>query len=301
MKLSVALIVRNESSEIQKCLNTALGVDEIVVVDTGSEDDTIDKVWEWDSKNQTDDGGIVRVGSFEWCDDFSAARNYAASLCTGDWILTLSADSRLGLGALEALRKALEAATPEHDAVIVTQKSANGVSTHSRALVHRPGVPWVGEVHENLKYSNPLAAPEVVVLYGWSDSHYKDPQRNLRILTKAWVARPSPRIAYYLGKEYFERARFNEALEWFNKHADMSLKAWRPEVADGHLHAARILWAMSEGDAARARCSLSLIYAPDCREALLFMAEMSYPAEAAIWRKFASTATNRGVLFIRNP
>lgn len=85
-RVSATLIVRNESEFIGDCLRSLhRNVDEIVVVDTGSQDDTVAIAKQFGAK----------LCEFEWCDDFSAARNYALNQATGDWILYIDADERL--------------------------------------------------------------------------------------------------------------------------------------------------------------------------------------------------------------
>jgi hypothetical protein len=86
MRVSAALIVRNESAFIDDCLRSLTGVvDEIVVVDTGSTDDTMEKARRFP----------VGLHTFKWCNDFSAARNFAIDQASGDWILYVDADERL--------------------------------------------------------------------------------------------------------------------------------------------------------------------------------------------------------------
>jgi tetratricopeptide (TPR) repeat protein len=80
------LIVRDESAFIEGCLESLAGVvDEIVVVDTGSTDDTIDKARRFP----------IKLHKFEWSGDFSAARNFALEQASGEWILYIDADERL--------------------------------------------------------------------------------------------------------------------------------------------------------------------------------------------------------------
>ncbi|MGC9505864.1 glycosyltransferase [Baaleninema sp.] len=99
MKLSLCAIVKNEESRLPQCLESVRDiVDEIVVLDTGSSDRTVEI-----AKNA---GAIV--GHFDWCDDFAAARNEALKLVTGDWVLVLDADERLNSKVIPSLRNAIE-------------------------------------------------------------------------------------------------------------------------------------------------------------------------------------------------
>lgn len=84
--LSLCMIVRNEAENLAACLDSVVGfVDELVILDTGSTDRTIDIALEYGAK----------VSKFVWCDDFSIARNVALKEVTGDWVLVLDADERL--------------------------------------------------------------------------------------------------------------------------------------------------------------------------------------------------------------
>jgi glycosyltransferase involved in cell wall biosynthesis len=89
------LIVRDEEKFLDGCLTSMHGlIDEIVVVDTGSRDRT----------KQIAHSHGVNVFDFAWCDDFSAARNFALDRAHGEWILYIDADERIrsyDRGALE--------------------------------------------------------------------------------------------------------------------------------------------------------------------------------------------------------
>lgn len=98
MRVTAVLIVRDESAFISDCLASLEGiVDEIVVVDTGSTDDTIEKASRFP----------VKLHRFEWRHDFSAARNFALEQATGDWILYIDADERLEVPDLALWREAI--------------------------------------------------------------------------------------------------------------------------------------------------------------------------------------------------
>ncbi|CAG1020908.1 partial heptose III glucuronosyltransferase, partial [Methylococcales bacterium] len=96
MRVTLSMIVKNESKYLRGCLDSVFGaVDEIVIVDTGSNDDTIAIAEEYGAK----------VFHFPWQNDFSMARNFALEKSTGDWILYLDADERLTPGSIQELRK----------------------------------------------------------------------------------------------------------------------------------------------------------------------------------------------------
>src|SRR5690606_22915077 len=81
--ISLCMIVRNEERVLDRCLSSVNNlVDEIILVDTGSTDNTQEIAKKY-TKN---------IYHFEWINDFSAARNFAADKATGEWILVLDAD-----------------------------------------------------------------------------------------------------------------------------------------------------------------------------------------------------------------
>jgi len=84
--ISCCMIVKDEEKVIERCLDRILPlVDELVIVDTGSTDKTMELIKEHDSPK-------VKTYTFEWCNDFSAARNFSLSKATKDWIFVLDAD-----------------------------------------------------------------------------------------------------------------------------------------------------------------------------------------------------------------
>ncbi|WP_337872164.1 glycosyltransferase family 2 protein, partial [Ignavibacterium sp.] len=82
-KITLSMIVKNEERYLEDCLNSVKNVfDEIIIVDTGSTDNTLKIAEKFNAK----------VFHFDWINDFSAARNFALSKSTGEWILYLDAD-----------------------------------------------------------------------------------------------------------------------------------------------------------------------------------------------------------------
>jgi len=81
MSLSVCLIVKNEAEYLERCLESVKWAEEIIVVDTGSTDETPSIAAKYG-----------QVYDYTWQNDFAAARNYALSKATQEWILSLDAD-----------------------------------------------------------------------------------------------------------------------------------------------------------------------------------------------------------------
>ena len=83
--LSVTLICKNEENNLKRLLPQLKFADEVVVVDTGSTDNTVSVAKKFTEK----------VYEFKWCDDFSKARNYAIARATCDYVMWLDADDIL--------------------------------------------------------------------------------------------------------------------------------------------------------------------------------------------------------------
>ena len=111
MKISLCIICKDEEKKIARCINSVKEkVDEIVVVDTGSTDNTINIVKELGAK----------VFEIPWENDFAKARNYAISKCKGNWIVFLDADEYLLGSCLNNLRPyIIQAENNKHDFILV--------------------------------------------------------------------------------------------------------------------------------------------------------------------------------------
>jgi tetratricopeptide (TPR) repeat protein len=127
MLISLAMIAKNEESTIAHCLKTVKPmVDEIIIVDTGSSDGTIEIAKSF--------GG--QVHQFQWCDDFSAARNESLKHCSGEWVLIVDADEAIDPLDYEKIRNACQ--NPFADAYELINRDymlSSLASTHDIAAV----------------------------------------------------------------------------------------------------------------------------------------------------------------------
>lgn len=148
--LSVCLIVKNEERFLQDCLQSVRDVaDQIVVLDTGSTDRTVQIAREHHAE----------VHSFKWCNDFAAARNASIQPATGDWVLWIDADERL-MPASIAYLKDLDAneVAPVIGQVQINNKSNDDadvhISTAFRLFRNHKGISFYGIIHEQLTALN---------------------------------------------------------------------------------------------------------------------------------------------------
>jgi glycosyltransferase involved in cell wall biosynthesis len=174
--LSLAMIVKNESRCLARCLQSAKGIaDEMVIADTGSTDDTTKIAREFGAK----------IANFDWVDDFAAARNFAINQTTGDWILVLDADEWVG----ESLAKEIPVFRRGKPAVgwvkQVSDFRRNNQTFRSQCMTPRlfpRGAHYEGRIHEQLISPLPRAN-----LHGelWHDGYLDIPKkgdRNMKLL-----------------------------------------------------------------------------------------------------------------------
>lgn len=147
MKLSLCMIVRNEEACLERCLSSARPhVDEIVIVDTGSTDKTVEIAGKYAN---------ILTG-IEWPDSFSAARNHSMSLANGEYILILDADEYIpDAESWASIRMATEAPglVAGHLSVLNTMSGAliEGERVQQpRILLNHPLMRYKGRVHNQI-------------------------------------------------------------------------------------------------------------------------------------------------------
>lgn len=277
MKLSVALIVRDEAEMLPGCLESIKEADEIVVVDTGSTDNTIEI-----ARRYTDE-----VYEIEWRDNFAAARNYAKELCTGDWVYSIDAD-HINETPIAQIKEEVARVSDDH---CVAGVDFNGHHRAAWLFANLPELRWEGRVHEVL---NQPATVDVDVTQSNRPRGRANTQRNIRILQKE---KDSPRTRFYLGREYYELGDHAKAVDWLTHY--LKEPAFPAEAAEAWLTMAKCYWEMQEGAKARASCLQAIGMNPDFTEALDLMADMTYEPWSSKWRLIAFNSTNSDVLFNR--
>jgi len=160
--LSLCLIVKNEEQHLAQCLNSVKSIaDEIILVDTGSSDRTVNLaknlakgIAKGISKN-TAKKHQTKIFHFQWCDDFSKARNFAISKAKGQWILMIDADEVLEQGAIAALQTVMAQDDCLAANILRTESGINQApySYVMRLFRNHPEVRFWGYYHESIDQS----------------------------------------------------------------------------------------------------------------------------------------------------
>jgi tetratricopeptide (TPR) repeat protein len=217
MRITLCMIVRDEAERLPACLASVAGlVDEIVVVDTGSTDDTPEIAAR---------GGALVL--FEpWADDFAAARNVGLAAASKDWILVLDADECLASESAQALRGLCAGPPMIYDLRIRNVTDAPDALEHytCRLFPNAPHLRFVGAIHETVVSLDPerpahrLLAPDVVLLHVGYQPEIVQARgkvlRNLKLLRKSLERDPSnPFHHYNLGLTLRWAGQLDEAVD----------------------------------------------------------------------------------------
>lgn len=217
ISVSLCMIVKNEEETLGRCLaSIAPHVNEIIIVDTGSDDRTIDIARQY----------TEHIHHFAWTDDFAAARNYAFSLATGDYILWLDADDIVRQKDQTKFAALLLTLDPAVDSVsmpyiLATDEFGNPQSAirRNRLVKRSRRFQWIGPVHEYLQVHGLTLNSDIAITHC---SLRHDSDRNITIYEKRIAAGEalSPRDLFYYANELKDHARYEEAIRCYNKFID---------------------------------------------------------------------------------
>ena len=163
--LSLSMIVRDEEAQIEDCLRSVKGfADEMVLLDTGSVDDTISLA----------QACGARVERMEWPGDFAPARNAALEHVSGDWVLVLDADEKLRSEAIPQLKALM--AQPDVLVINLLRHELGAAmapySNVSRLFRRHPRIRWSKPYHSMIDESvNALLTEEP----GWRVANCTEP------------------------------------------------------------------------------------------------------------------------------
>ena len=197
--ISLCMIVKNESAVLARCLDSIADLmDEIIIVDTGSTDNTKEIAAQYTS----------RIYDFKWTSDFSAARNFSFSKATMEYIYTADADEILDDANRERFLRLKDALLPEIEIVqmkYVTQGTFDTVLNAKKE--YRPKLfrrlrtfTWIDPIHETVRLTPVTFDSDVEILHCPQSLHSK---RDFSIFIKAFEhdGQFSPKIRTMYAKE----------------------------------------------------------------------------------------------------
>lgn len=203
------MIVKNEEEVLARCLESVKAfIDEIIIVDTGSTDQTKEIARKFGAK----------IYDFKWCDDFGKARNYSFSKATKEYIMWLDADDYIteeNINKIVVIKKNLENSVDGVSMHYSLTRDEQGNTTFSlrrnRIVKASRGFKWIGRIHEYLEVSGNIRHEEV---YIYHDKHKEHTDRNLRVFRdmEAKGQEFSSRDRYYFSNELYYNALYDEAI-----------------------------------------------------------------------------------------
>ncbi|MDE7301462.1 MAG: glycosyltransferase family 2 protein, partial [Clostridia bacterium] len=211
MILSICMIVKDEEATLARCLDCVKNLaDELIIVDTGSVDKSVEI-----ARRYTD-----KVYFFDWCDDFAAARNFSFSMATGDYVMWLDADDVITDDNVEKLSELKQ--RDDFDVAFVKYAAAfDGdvpiMEYYRERVVRRAlNLQWEGAVHEAI-------VPIGRVIYSDARIDHRKvkanpPMRNLRIFQKLIASGNllDERQKFYYGRELFYSGMYLESIAVLN-------------------------------------------------------------------------------------
>ncbi|MGN1372747.1 MAG: glycosyltransferase [Candidatus Coproplasma sp.] len=197
--LSVCMIVKDEEPTLERAiLGIASVADEIIIVDTGSTDNSVEI-----AKKYTD-----KVFYFDWCDDFSAARNYSFERASGDYVMWLDADDVVTKDNVQIIRKlktdgGFDVAFLKYASAFDGDGEPTFIYYRERIFLRSLNLRWEGVVHEAIAPTGKIIYSDACIFHKKVKSN--SPMRNLRIYQNkiAGGGKLSPREQFYYGRELF--------------------------------------------------------------------------------------------------
>ena len=272
INLSLCMIVKNEEQYLRECLESVKEiVDEIIIVDTGSTDSTLKIAEEFGAQ----------IYHFKWINDFSAARNFSLSKCSGAWVLYLDADERLNPQSVNVVLNQIKSSQKKAIRCYVKNLDDYNGSTHSmkypRLFFYDKELVFTGRVHEQIGNSLNELNYEIldsdieIIHIGYNISKnekIEKAKRNLLLLLHEYYSKPTGYYAFQLGQTYNVLEDFENAKHYTKLSInDPDL----PEIYKYHAHVYLGTRALNEHDINLAFDSVYSAFKLDIQQPILFL------------------------------
>lgn len=226
--ISLCMIARDNARTIVPCLESIRPwVGEMIVVDTGSRDDTPYIAKQLGAK----------VSFFPWIDDFSAARNESLRLASGEWLFWMDTDDTIDETNGRKLQQLAQRPCPPEVLAYVLQVHCPGhrggpgedltVVDHVKLFRNHPEIRFEGRIHEQVlpcirRLGGEVVKTDLYVVHSGSDTspagRERKIARDLRILERDLAERPEhPFVLFNLGMTYHDMEEFGQAVQWLER------------------------------------------------------------------------------------
>jgi glycosyltransferase involved in cell wall biosynthesis len=312
--LAAVICTKNEADNIAACIASVKGVDEVVVADDGSTDDTVSIAESLGARVFQRQDWSVRATAkdvrefkrrFGWAPEFKAGdriRNghheqmEAVLAARTDFVVCPDADERVTWDLPRIRAEVL----PVADQVIcdfVHAHDENGdpvrVSTITK-MFRRAGTTLAGRTHGVILPTGRIVKTDLMRVDHWQKPGHTQ-SYVLPILEYCVLKEDDQRSRFYLGREYYYRREYDRCLTLLDMYLERA--TWMPEIAQARLYAAHAYYESGRGDEARKSCLEAVLINPDHQDALLLMSELYFEPWRSKWAFIASNATNKDILF----
>ncbi|NOH78602.1 glycosyltransferase [Vibrio sp. RE86] len=301
--ICLTMIVKNESAIIERCLNSTLeSISEFVIVDTGSTDDTIEKITRFMKKA----GKKGQVISREW-KNFAHNRNEAVALAkelsNAKYILTIDADDQM--------KGKINHRDLKHSAYYITSKHGGLEYRINRLFKRDLKVEYIGYTHEYLSVGSvemgTIDTDSAYYLMGSDSSRRVSGQKyldDIALLQQELAVSPDcARSQFYLAQSYKDSGQTPEAIEHYLKRASMG--GWFEEVYISYLRVARLYLNQNDINKAKQFFQLAIDTCPQRAEAqydlsCIYTNSGDYNAAYELLEKYTDIDRSKFLLFLES-
>lgn len=276
MFVAVYAIAKNESKFVDRFMDSASEADYVCVLDTGSTDDTVERLRRR--------GATVATRVIEpW--RFDVARNYSLALVPpdADILICLDLDEIISAGWRDRIIATWEPGATRGRYLYVWNHGADGTDgvMFFADKIHTPGYHWENPVHEVLAADACEKYVDLPIrIDHWADNA-KPRSSYLPLLELAVSERPeNDRNVHYLGREYMYHGKFAQAIDTLKRHITMPTATWDAERAASMRYIARCYKTLGDADNAELWYVRAIIEAPQYREAIYELTVLMYEKEA---------------------
>ncbi|OYP43440.1 glycosyltransferase involved in cell wall biosynthesis [Lachnotalea glycerini] len=275
-KVAVYAICKNEAHFVDRWMDSMCEADEIYVTDTGSSDDTVQKL-----RNR---GAIVNeINLKPW--RFDVARNISLSFVSKDIDICVCTDldEVLEPGWRMLIENVWTAQTTRLKYMYTWSFNSDntpGVTFWYEKIHQRKDFRWIHPVHEVLHYYG--TKPDIYAIEGKIQlNHYPDPAKSrgqyLELLEMSVIEDPEDdRNVHYLGREYMFYEMWDKCIETLKRHLQMPKASWRDERAASMRYIARAYKAKNSYKESTSWLYRAIAEAPYLREPYVEMAQLAY-------------------------